>query len=177
MPTTTTPPPFYNTDTARHWFYYVALEEDFAATDRYVEICGENFKTFSTEYTRLFLSTCSEIDVVLKLFCETIVPKAKLKEMKDYRKVILKAHPDVPKLHVGMRRQFISSQPWKEWAHANPPTWWNDYNAVKHKRDKNYQKANMENVLDALAALYVIVCAVHKSPQTENSLLFNRPTM
>ena len=42
------------------------------------------------------------------------------------------------------------------------PNWWNAYNAVKHARTTvddgrvNYHRANQKNVIDALAALYVM---------------------
>ena len=45
--------------------------------------------------------------------------------------------------------------------HATP-TWWNAYNKVKHKRLKsdedgvNYKKANLQNLSNAFAALYLM---------------------
>ncbi len=42
------------------------------------------------------------------------------------------------------------------------PTWWGDYNSVKHNRlsldsaDINYDKANLGNVINAFAALYIL---------------------
>lgn len=34
--------------------------------------------------------------------------------------------------------------------------WWKSYNNVKHDRIKNYESASMKNVIDSLAALYVM---------------------
>jgi hypothetical protein len=37
------------------------------------------------------------------------------------------------------------------------PTWWGDYNNVKHKRDEFFHKANLENVLCSAAGLLVML--------------------
>jgi hypothetical protein len=47
-----------------HWSYYVSLEDDLIETGRYVEICEDNFDTYSTQFTRLLLAAASEVDVV-----------------------------------------------------------------------------------------------------------------
>ena len=43
------------------------------------------------------------------------------------------------------------------------PTWWSDYNKVKHTRTScdedgrvNYQRANLGNLIQAFAALYIV---------------------
>ena len=36
------------------------------------------------------------------------------------------------------------------------PSWWNDYNQLKHNRVINYKLANLGNVLNALAGLYIL---------------------
>ena len=37
------------------------------------------------------------------------------------------------------------------------PDWWNGYNKVKHNMDTEFNKANLKNVLNALAALFILV--------------------
>ena len=34
--------------------------------------------------------------------------------------------------------------------------WWRDYTAVKHNRIGNYHKANLKNVVNSLAGLYIL---------------------
>ena len=58
--------------------------------------------------------------------------------------------------------------PWKSWMSAKKPMWWTLYNKVKHERltiytdieeyrnKKYYQTANLENVLNSLAALFIL---------------------
>ena len=55
-----------------HWSYYMSLEDDLIETSRYVEICEDNFDTYSTRFTRLMLSAASEVDVVAKILCGQI---------------------------------------------------------------------------------------------------------
>jgi hypothetical protein len=146
-------PPFYNTNSERHWNYFRSLEDDFEATDRYVEICGDNFNTYSIEYTRLFVSICSEVDVCLKILCDNIRNGFAGREMKEYRKEIMSSdRKHYPNLVIGMRSRFISCQPWEDWACNKAPDWWDAYNDVKHRRNEYYAKANLQNTLEALAA-------------------------
>lgn len=57
------------------------------------------------------------------------------------------------------------------------PTWWSDYNCVKHSRTIlntnkriNYYKANLKNVIDSLSALYVLEIALLQQFGNENNL-------
>ncbi|MBQ7728581.1 MAG: hypothetical protein IJT60_08415, partial [Clostridia bacterium] len=47
---------------------------------------------------------------------------------------------------------------WKTLGDTPPksPSWWKDYNAIKHSRYDNLQKANLANLLNASAALYAV---------------------
>ena len=88
----------------------------------------------------------------------------------------------------------IELQPWKDFSvqvcssnkhgnkfkdDANVPEWWNDYNSVKHSRviamnhgDRlsNYARANLGNVCNALAALYILEKAFMDSIGTYDDL-------
>ena len=64
-----------------YWQYFLAIEADFAATARYVEICQDNFDTYSVEYAKLLLASSSETDVLCKVLCKELDPDAKLTRM------------------------------------------------------------------------------------------------
>ena len=49
-----------------YWQYFLELEEQFLSTKRYVAFDKANFKTFSTEYLKLLVAVCGEIDTVGK---------------------------------------------------------------------------------------------------------------
>jgi hypothetical protein len=49
-----------------------------------------------------------------------------------------------------------SLNPFKEWKNRGVPIWWSGYNQVKHHA--TLDKANLDNVIQALAALFLLIC-------------------
>lgn len=160
-----------------YWRYFLILENDFLNTERYLTINKENSKAFSIEYLKLYLSICSEIDVVAKSFVNQIDDNAKAENIHEYASVILNKFPDIVKKECIAYDYDISIVPWKDWTftistnkhgetivNGNVPDWWTKYNKLKHKRttinsptQKPYHEfANQENVLNALAGLYIL---------------------
>ncbi len=142
-----------------YWRYYKALEDDFIKTTRFVELDEDNFKTFSVEYTKQYQAICSEIDVIAKEIC-AFYGKNNAKTMKHYTNIILQQHDDIRSREVIMK--FLPEfklQPFIDWEtdpNYNSPSWWSEYNDVKHNRSIHIKKANMENVINSLAALYLL---------------------
>jgi hypothetical protein len=54
--------------------------------------------------------------------------------------------------------------PFRSWASAQPLPWYQAYNAVKHDRLKNFPAANLENVLLAVAGLFVCLVTAFERP-------------
>jgi hypothetical protein len=46
--------------------------------------------------------------------------------------------------------------PFKEWKNGATPIWWSGYNQVKHQA--TLDKANLDNVIQVLAALFLLIC-------------------
>ncbi|MDB6112247.1 MAG: hypothetical protein JWR69_3997 [Pedosphaera sp.] len=162
--------------TQLHWNYFLALEKDMEAISRYIEFCPDNLNTYSIELAHLLLSAASEVDTLAKCICKILDPKAKLKNIDDYRKVmktgedtepnslmelnarIVKIDPEkykhrISNLKVYIPRYSLAFTPWESWANDTNPDWWHSYNKVKHERDQHYNKANLNNALNALAGL------------------------
>jgi hypothetical protein len=58
--------------------------------------------------------------------------------------------------------------PFQNWDRERPTAslpWYDTYNETKHDRESNLQKATLENVIAALAGLYVMLCAQWGPPQ------------
>jgi hypothetical protein len=144
-----------------HWYYFVALSEDLEATSRYVEFDPENFTTYSTEFGRIILAACSEIDVAAKLLCGRINAGAKAENIVDYMTVITGAYRSFPTIEVAMRRYDIATVPWESWSSSGSPTWWKKYNSIKHERDKHYREASLKNAIDSVAGLAVVVAHLY----------------
>lgn len=161
--------------TEYHWKYYRNLEEEFIQSLNYVHLHDSNFNVFSNQYVKQLQSICSEIDTLMKYFCELIdstntmiTTRDRNKNIGLYKRIIdveLEDSFKNSKIFVGsLHIQEI--EPWKEWD-REPPKWWRDYNKVKHSRissgsDENFKKANLENTFYSLGALYVLCSYIYK---------------
>jgi hypothetical protein len=135
------------------------MESDLAYTTRFIEPCQENMSCHSIEFARLLLSAGSEIDVLCKVLCDKHGLTPSSETIDCYRKVIVPRFPGFTKLVIQIPRYKLSNlYPWKAWESDKTPDWWHSYNKVKHERNKNFQEANLKNVLDAMAGLFVLVC-------------------
>jgi len=161
-----------------HWNYFLALEKDLESVSQYVEFCKDNLDTYSIKLAHLLLSSASEIDTVAKCVCSIIDPKAKPKNIDQYRKIIRSAEetetgmggfakgpppvlPDNQKhrmsdLIVILPRYNMFLTPWKTWAEDKNPAWWQSYNNVKHERNNHFNEATLGNVLYSVSALLCI---------------------
>lgn len=161
----------------RYWDFYLALEEDFYSTSRYVDFSEKNNKTFSNEYLRLYLSICSEIDVFGKIFAKKINPdfvknedgqEKKYVTISDWGKAI--QHIEIDGTNIYEQEVDFKGigliKPWKDLKIDNnnltAPYWWNNYNEIKHNRtgiengEMNYEKANFGNLCMAISGLFVL---------------------
>lgn len=146
-----------------YFLYYTELEKEFFATESFVTIEKDNFKTYSIKYNMLYQSICSEIDCLLKELCRLIDPSRKLSRIHEYHDVITEKYNYFKKETVIFNKSKIQIKPWSKWKKEKAPEWWSYYNKIKHHRfekdDKNnynYKNANLKNLMNALAALYIV---------------------
>lgn len=149
----------------REYFnYYLELERVFFSIEPYVTVDRENFDTFSVQFNRMYQSICSEIDCLLKELCIQLEGGSKAGNIGVYCSVIQKNFKYFNDETVYFYRSRIELEPWKNWEDKNAPTWWTMYNKVKHHRMETdsvtkrqyYKFANLGNVLNALATLYIV---------------------
>lgn len=139
-----------------HWNYFLALESDLKRISRYIEIHPGNYKTFSISLAQLLLATCSEIDIVLREMC--IMLSEKMPEKIDqYFEIIEKRSEGFFKKQVLIPVYKLSLEPWAGWTKGKSPEWWTAYNKIKHHRNLHYEKANLQNCIYALGALYIAI--------------------
>ena len=154
-----------------HWSYYLVLEKDFLDTERYISFeFGDNYlydsqnavidyansTTFSNEFIKQYQAICSEVDVILKSICNEL-GNSSASRMPEYSDLILNSWSTLPNQKVRMKA--IELQPFKNWQKNpsyNAPDWWSPYNEVKHNRLGNFRNANLKNVANALAGLYIL---------------------
>ena len=167
------------------WQYYLRLENEMIFTMRYVEFNTVNFKTFSLEYLKLYQSVCSEIDVVGKEIAGYMDTEFKPEDKSNsvlkwwyviqywiqgddkgvefYKKFSLKPWKDFEVEYVQSKKGYRYPRT-KQFPKKSVPTWWSNYNDVKHHRateyakdgHTNFEKANLENLANAFAGLYIL---------------------
>lgn len=156
-----------------YWKYYLNLENDFLATEKYVAIDADNKDAFSIEYMKILQMVCAEIDIVTKSFCKEIDASFKGDNINQYCKKITTEYTGFSKDSIRFLLCNIDLKPWDGWTFVDKvtkdgknivtsqnPSWWKNHNQIKHSRTsfdggkQNYKKANQNNVINALAALF-----------------------
>lgn len=161
-----------------YWNYYLELEKQLNETSKFVEIAKDNYNTYSLEYLKLYLAICSEVDVLGKTIVqisnqELFEKNKKHINIQKWGYCLCENCSNIDAIDLIFNNDLIV-HPWHQgWKYiqgdkgyklANKgvnPKWWVSYNKVKHQRvtltDKeNFKKANLENVLNSLGALYIL---------------------
>lgn len=172
----------------KYWNYYLRLEEEFYNTGIFVEFSEDNFGTYSIEYLKLYLSVCSEIDVVGKYIAKNfnLGFDSENASIKKWWEEIIEKLKFENKYLYDFEVNFVDIKtiiPWENFNYpnnpnANSPTWWKTHNDVKHNRTETDQdthkefftQANLQNVISAFAGLYVLEKAYITSIVTEEEL-------
>jgi len=160
-----------------HWDYFLALEEEFLATTRYVEVTSSNYSTHSIAYVRILLGACSEVEVVAKVLCSELDAGFAPAHINEYRDMLLAEYPLLPQVAAKVPRYGIDVLPWENWT-AESPAWWTKHQDIKHQRHEHYEDANLENVLGALAGLFVLLLYLYRDVRgLESPTLFDSPAL
>lgn len=141
-----------------HLNYFGCLEDDLLELSRWVEFCPGNESVYSIELARLLMTAAAEVDVVAKALCSAIDKERRAESIHVYQDVLLQAVPMLPESLVDMPRFGMTFRPWVNWKQPkNPPDWWQGNNKVKHQRHTHFDRASLKNVLNAVAALLVLL--------------------
>ncbi len=136
----------------------------------------ENKKTWSPELVNLFLDICSITDSILRNILSQGKENEELVEIKDAQDKIISKKVrclTIDDLEVnlfsslGLTSSLIIFltyplqviEPYKDYRKDthNEEGWWTIYNLLKHNRIKNYTRANLDNVINALAGLFILL--------------------
>ncbi|WP_022664771.1 hypothetical protein [Desulfospira joergensenii] len=167
-----------------HWHYFLLLEDELVGISRFVELSEDNYEVYSIEFAKLFLSICSEVDVVAKLLCKEadspLFDKTKGSRdpnMSTYRCVINSKFPDFHKAQVKIPLYNLSFEPWNNFKIDKSLPWWNEYNDVKHERNINFKKANLGNVLFSMSGLMVLLVYLYGYQSVVSLTSPNKPKL
>jgi len=166
-----------STTSLTHWNYFLALEKDLENLSRYIEFSQSNFECHSLEIARILLASASEVDVITKQLCKNLNPSSPAENIHQYRDEILTVYTKIPDFKVTIPRFGLDLTPWSNWKHPNGvPTWWTANNKVKHQRNTDFHKANLQNVLNSVSGLFVILLYFYKE-EAENAELIPMQTL
>jgi hypothetical protein len=151
----------------------LALAQDFKRTTRYVAFDNRNYGVFSIEYIRLLLDACSEVESLLKLYCDDLAPGERQRIIKerttannpeprlnidDLRGIILAKPQSIASIGLSVFGRYTIGPPWKEWGDSPPanPSWWTAHNDLKHEQAAPFRHATLENVFGAMCGMMVL---------------------
>lgn len=133
-----------------YWNHYLLLENRVLELEPYIEFTNSNYNTYSLKIMGLLISVCCEVE---QLFILIIGKESNIKgyvnflnEDDFYGKVMADSvkFKNIDMLHPFAINKIIS------------PVWWKAYNCLKHNRVNSFKKANLGNLLNALAGLYLL---------------------
>ncbi len=140
------------------------LEHDLKEALTFIEPTQRNFSTYSHRIYSLFIRACTEFEAS----CKMILIENNYEFKKD-AKINICTYYDI---HSFSKYKFINTylvrlhmsdeidlKPLAQWKKDEGPSWYKEYNAVKHSRILNFPKANLENLLNAIAGVFILLYA------------------
>lgn len=151
---------------------YVNIEKELRSIFNYIEPDEQNKATFSFELYSLLLRACAEVELNCKLIMKTngATPIGKNFSMLDYKK--LEKSSLLSKYYVTFSNwrtrnpstnelEYIKKEfrPFVNFgiSDSKAPDWYDAYNKVKHNREENLEKANLENCINAVAGILILL--------------------
>ena len=130
---------------------------------RYVEPTPENLKTFGNRLREILILTCTDVETSWRAVLEenTAARKASY-STKDYFKVCAPLRLSEWELMLRDYPDLGTFSPFKAWSDTDPTKslpWYHAYNGVKHHREAEFASANLENLINALAAVHILQAA------------------
>lgn len=143
------------------------LYKDFEKSFEYIHPTESHFKVYSMRHYEFLLRACTEFESV----CKNELHKARLAKQDDYLNIKSYATLEnyykrkLSSYEVGFRFDPIYFvRPLGAWSTGESLNWYQGYNTVKHHRAGAFSNASLENVLHAVAGLFVVLVAAGLCP-------------
>jgi hypothetical protein len=156
------------------------ISRDFERITEYIEPTEDNIHIYSHRLFELLLRACTEFESVCK---DVLVSRGSTTDpsdmsINDYK--TLEAEFNIDPVLVGIRIWRPSTkyvQPFKAWATSQPPlSWYSSYNKVKHNRNTEFKKANLENVCSAVSGLFALLAHIDVITMNQHGMV-SKPCM
>lgn len=156
---------FYN---GFHWHKYNYLESKVLELSNYITIDENNFCSYSKECADLLVLIGNEVDTFFGDMIEC--PKVtnfidESKSLKFQKRYNIKNYRDIFEPLYELSKNKIDAQygygnqfsitPFIKFDEKSP-CWWDAYNGIKHDYFTDFHKANLRNVLNCLAGLFIL---------------------
>jgi len=155
---------------------YKMLQMQVIDTFQYVEPDQVNLNVFSLRYHQLFSNICAEIETNFRGILKANGYTRGKEEAWNMKDDFFKTNPALKLHEYKIKSSYYEKiystyigQPFAKWNPSKYPlfddpnyfplNWYQDHNAVKHHRSTDFDKANLKNVLTALAGLYILLYA------------------
>lgn len=135
------------------------IQKDLLHLFDYVEPCEENKTTFSMRIHELYVRACIEVESnFVAILKENDYSKHGNWNIVDFKKInathlLSKYSIKVPHWH-GRDFRFA---PFQDWENTDTLFWYQAYNKIKHNKYKDYSKANLFNLLNAVSANLILL--------------------
>ena len=144
---------------------YNILESDVISLFEYIEPHDKNSQTFSHRIYALLLRACTEFENNCKAILQTnSYSTTGNLNITDYCKIDTATKWQEYEVYLDIWQPSTKViQPFSEWASGHSLYWYTSYNKVKHNRSSNFEEARLENLIGALAGVYVALVSQFSS--------------
>ncbi len=123
--------------------------------------CERNFEVFGFDIRNVLILACTEFEsqCVGILKANNIVPKGKHYNTNDYIKIKEITRISEYKVRFNLYPELQAFQPFETWNKSNTTEsigWYANYNAVKHDRESNFNRGKLIDMLNSIAACYIM---------------------
>jgi len=158
------------------WSIYNQIEKEFKELSYFIYIDRKQLKTYSVKIAELILRVVSECENISSEICK--IEKIKFKDKKGHIRKSVYFNEYVDRLNDIFNLEDKLVNPIYENIDQNAfysklipfrkekrrvdgkekeiLSWYYSYNKIKHDRVKNYKEANLENLINGLAALFLL---------------------
>jgi len=144
------------------------LIDDLKEICAFVEPTDANLNAFSHRIYEIFLRACTEFESASKQALVSINYSKPVNNMDIYDYRTLEQHLKLEQFEVGLLFwQPIPCyvRPFLSWSTTQPPlSWYTDYNMVKHNRNTEFSRANLDNLRLAISGLFALLAQLHVFP-------------
>lgn len=143
-----------------YWRYYLLLEKRFVKATSFVELCDDNYSTYSIEFHNQIITIGSELDTFFKEFCGYNLND--YKSITDYADKLLNqnAYSNIVSEKIRICNEYnLNIMPFDGWNSSSAKQslpFWQTYDNLKHGRKLNMKEANLENSVKILGALFLL---------------------